>query len=959
MQLNHLAGAVVFVSMLAFVSYAETTTAQLVLSGVATTSGALVDMSAPGAVFLDWNTKDKENIFDLSMPWGVNGVRAELLENAVVVATSTLNVRTPFAQRVSFTRDVPDDGYYVYQVNLCSGVATSTGCTLSPEVALVVRSGKVLLESSLSPDEQTVERARELAEQEDLRVASYMEAEGARMRGLVPESSGLESLQAHAESNIERIRRLVMNDAQRMLFAPSNYISRSAFFEAVQKFPAFCNESDGSETLDAACARELSAIIAYATYYTSKSNTNIRSGMMYPAGIISLLGNDVRRFERMFPSKEGDFALRIKAHPDDALLALLWWYMTPQSPEPDPHSALLGIWQPNSIDSARGLHPGFGATINIATHGKSCAGGDAAEVGPILRTHYTDFLKGFGMKDDHHDLCALQYPFSIGGSAFLPQYWEQKEDGSACVLGFKENIFFTQDTSSRVRCTTATIGATGTTPVVSASDYRKAALMQRTLIERIGTGDGLYAKARADIDPRVQLGAAIVGSYPYWRAYASGTQPEQIPFARINTLFVEGAYPGDGGALQYRDAALLNDYFFTGDCFREECARGLSHQLELAHLRYPKVQLILSVGGWDGSSNFTKMSDDKFRKKFIESIRDELSAHAYWGGVDINWMYPSSATSSDFTNGGGDKETMRHILIDLRNMENALYENDGISRKLYLGVGATEDASNGVGLGDVAPFVDAVHLITYDLHGPWEKQTGHGAQLFATNIAGDSLSVANAVTIVRKAGVPAKKIIIGIPYYGRMWSAVPLGSNKLLPGFGIATNATSTATLIDYRTIVRNVLGKGEYQYYEDVLRGAAYLYDGDRFVSYDPPEIIEKKMQYVWNDGFGGVLLADIMGDDGILQDRVLSVLAAQAEKKSCKLSRKPDRNLASNSRGADVFALQTFLACLGDIPEHIDINGNYGVATEEGVKIFQKAEGLEITGVVGKETRDRLSKY
>lgn len=959
MQLNHSAAILVLLSMLAFVAHAENSTRPVELSGVATTSNAVIDETAPGPVFLDWSMSGADSIFEFYMPWGINGIRAELLQNDEVIATTSLLARTPFVQRAEFNLKTPGDGVYAYRVNLCSGEATSTGCTTSHMVSVSVRKGEAILESTLPEDEQSIERLRELKDVELNRTAARMEAEMVRMRGLVPSGNQQQlSLEMHAERNIERIRRLITSDVRRVLFAPANTISRSAFFEAAQKFPAFCNESNGRESLDTACARELSAIIAFITYYTGSDTSSSRSGMQYPRGAVSFLGNDASRFMQIIPGKEETLEGRIKEHPDDALLALFWWYMTPQSPEPDPHSALLGIWQPNAIDKTRNIAPGFGAAINIATHGRSCHGGDVLPQGYVLRTLYKGFLSVFNVRDEYTDLCEEQSAFGIGGSAFLPQYWEPGRDGGYCTLDFRENKYFLQNPMSFSLCSSTSRGVATTTHPMLQESFAAAAHLLNVMMDRIGPGEGLHAKSSMP-DMRTQLSATIVGTYPYWRAYDGDTQPEQLPLTKLNTLFFEIASPGQEGELLLHDERLMNNEVFAGDCYREDCARGLLHQFALIHERYPKLNIIMSIGGWDGSAHFAKLSDTKKRNRFVTEVRTLLAQHPEIRGVDINWMYPSNLPGNDLINPGGDRETMRQIMIALRDMENRLYEDDGVVRKLYLGVGAGADNINAAGLGEVASLVDGVHLATYDLHGPWEKETGHGAQLFATNIGTDVLSVASVVTLARKAGVPAKKILIGIPYYGRMWSGVEPGSNPLLPGFGTPTNATSSATLIDYRTIATHVLGKGQYQFYEDALRGAVYLYDGDRFISYDAPEMIEKKMQYAWQDGFGGVLLADIMGDDGTLQDKVLSVVAAQSEKKTCRLSRKPDRNLAANSRGADVFALQTFLACLGNIPEHIDINGNYGAATEAGVKLFQKAEGLEVTGVVGKETRERLSKF
>lgn len=956
MKFNIAVSVLVLFSMYAFYSFAEDTVSTSTQSGIATTTIA-DDPYRPSDVFMEWHAEAANDVFDVVMPWGENGDSLMLLENGQSIASTTLTAHTPYAQRTSFIISTPVDGAYVYTAALCATHASSTSCRESAPLSLVVHDKKTMLEDDLSSDDQTIERVDELKNIQADRNVAYFRAQEERMHGLVPTST-LQFLIPDEESNVDRIRRIVTSDIRRALFSPANSISRTDLYAAIAKFPAFCNESSVEESLDGACARELSALIAYITYYTSTGGVVSNMGMRNPPAAAFLIGNDMTRFQRMFPSADNiqysTLASRFEAHPEDAYLAVLWWFMTPQSPEPDPHSALLGIWVPNRMDRSRGLTPGFGATVNIATHGRSCKGGDAFDQGYALRSLYRTFLTSFRVSDTMSDLCVTQDAFAFLGGAFVPQYWNPIASASRCELGVVENNYFVQDPSSLKRCVTDMHGATSSETLPMNNQYVLAEKALANLTARIGRGLGLSGGRSEENDPRIQLGAVIAGTYGNDRTEQDFAQPESIPFTKINTLFYEGALPGTDGALVFRDTTILSDKLFAGDCFREECARGLFHQFLLAHKQYPSTAFILSIGGWDGSSNFSVLADDAKREKFITDIREFLVQHPEFIGIDLSWMYPIADARTNT-----DTETMRRLVTGIRSMLNALYENDGVLRKFYLGVGASKEEVIAAGLPIISSMVDGVHVVTYDLHGPWENKAGHDAQLFATNIGGDTLSVASAVTEVHKAGVPAKKIIVGIPYYGRMWNGVDAGDNPLLPGLGVAVHSTSTATLVDYRTVAHALLGKGQFQYYEDILRGAAYLYDGTRFVSYDTPEMIEKKMQYVWQDGFGGVLLADLMGDDGTLQDRVLSVIATQSEKKSCRLHRQPERNLASNSRGADVYALQTFLSCLGDIPSHIDINGNYGVATEDGVKRFQQAEGLDVTGVVGEQTRARLATY
>lgn len=63
--------------------------------------------------------------------------------------------------------------------------------------------------------------------------------------------------------------------------------------------------------------------------------------------------------------------------------------------------------------------------------------------------------------------------------------------------------------------------------------------------------------------------------------------------------------------------------------------------------------------------------------------------------------------------------------------------------------------------------------MTYDLHGAWDKTTGHNANLrqYETGVAAaDSYDVATAINYWLDNGAPKEKLIMGLPLYGRTFS---------------------------------------------------------------------------------------------------------------------------------------------------------------------------------------------
>jgi chitinase len=53
---------------------------------------------------------------------------------------------------------------------------------------------------------------------------------------------------------------------------------------------------------------------------------------------------------------------------------------------------------------------------------------------------------------------------------------------------------------------------------------------------------------------------------------------------------------------------------------------------------------------------------------------------------------------------------------------------------------------------------------------------------------------------------------------------------------------------------------------FRDDANGAVWKYDGTTFWSYDDPQLIQAKGQYVKSGGLGGLMMWSLDGDDGSL---------------------------------------------------------------------------------------------
>jgi len=272
----------------------------------------------------------------------------------------------------------------------------------------------------------------------------------------------------------------------------------------------------------------------------------------------------------------------------------------------------------------------------------------------------------------------------------------------------------------------------------------------------------------------------------------------------------------------------------------------------------PRLTVLVSVGGWLWSTNFSDMAlTAESRRTFEESVMEFL-AHYDLDGLDIDWEYPGLPGAGHPFH-AEDKLNFTALLEELRSRFDA--EARKTHRRLYLTIamGAGDDVIAHTEMRKVQRYVDTVNLMTYDYYeADSDKTTGHHAPMFADPADPKKASSDETVRVYEKAGVPAEKILLGVPFYGRVWGDVPDKNHGLFqPGKEIkGVNA-------QYSSIVSDMLGKGYTRYWDDAAK-APYLYNAEKriFVSYEDPESLGVKCKYVREHKLGGVMFWEYFGD-------------------------------------------------------------------------------------------------
>lgn len=160
-------------------------------------------------------------------------------------------------------------------------------------------------------------------------------------------------------------------------------------------------------------------------------------------------------------------------------------------------------------------------------------------------------------------------------------------------------------------------------------------------------------------------------------------------------------------------------------------------------------------------------------------------------------------------------------------------------------------------LAEMDRYLDFWNLMAYDYAGSWDSKAGHQANWNPdpSNSSCTPFSTANALHDYIAAGVPANKIVVGMPLYGRSF-ANTAGPGSAFQGLGQGTWETG---VYDYKALP--VDGASVQN---DLNVGASWSYDqaSRMMVSYDTPAMVEMKADLIKDMGLGGAMYWESSGD-------------------------------------------------------------------------------------------------
>lgn len=358
----------------------------------------------------------------------------------------------------------------------------------------------------------------------------------------------------------------------------------------------------------------------------------------------------------------------------------------------------------------------------------------------------------------------------------------------------------------------------------------------------------------------VFLGAAALAcAPPLARAQATG-HPEIIGYVFPNLPGDRALTAADVRADQLTRInyafALIKDGRVVEGAPNDAANLGVLTGLRASH---PGLKILISVGGWLGSGGFSDaaLTPDS-RKLFIDSALDFVKRYDL-DGLDIDWEYPGLAGAGNHFR-PEDGANFNRLLKDLRARFDAQAQTTRKPLLLTIAAGASMLYLKHTQLGEGQRYLDTVNLMTYDFYESGDGKptpTGNHAPLFADPADPQKASSAAMVQAFEQAGVPAAKIVLGVPFYGHTWGNVPPANH------GLFQTGVAVPNLHAEYPDVQAMLHNGFTRYWDnDAQVPYAYNATTRQFVSYEDPESLERKCAYVRDQHLGGVMFWQYLSD-------------------------------------------------------------------------------------------------
>lgn len=396
------------------------------------------------------------------------------------------------------------------------------------------------------------------------------------------------------------------------------------------------------------------------------------------------------------------------------------------------------------------------------------------------------------------------------------------------------------------------------------------------LVEGRGLRDNDTLGARAHGNGVMAHGNKIICYYTNWSQYRPGTgkfYPEDIDASLCTHLlfsFAKVVKQGDGFGLAPYEWNDLDETWMEGMYTRFNKLKN----------KNPGLKTLIAVGGWNhGSGEFSNMvASEAGINSFVQNSMQFARENGF-DGLDLDWEYPAKCSTD--CSPASDAEGFRRLCEVYRQKINSENTSDKFLLSAAVGIGRDKvyDWQGESGTPSYEPkhltdHLDFVNLMSYDMHGHWECETGHHALSHKIPYDDRLDGTTNLEWVLDNwiaLGADPKKLALGLAAFGRSFALADENNNGYLAPAksswtGLCSGSPGPYTreggYLAYYEVCEKVRSHG--WSVEWLADGAVpYAHGEGDWVGYDNVESINYKVDMAKYYGLGGIMWWAIDIDD------------------------------------------------------------------------------------------------
>lgn len=361
----------------------------------------------------------------------------------------------------------------------------------------------------------------------------------------------------------------------------------------------------------------------------------------------------------------------------------------------------------------------------------------------------------------------------------------------------------------------------------------------------------------------------VVGYLASWGVRSKGTSIAKLPARHLTHIFYAFADIAKDGSV-----TLGNSCTDVGACGKgaalPRIAAGNFGELRKLKARYPHLKLAISVGGWGGSARFSDAAlTESARKRFATSALDLFIRRwpGLFDGVDIDWEFPVQGGLKGNVERPEDKQNFTLMLAELRRELDEQGKKDKRHYELTIAASARPSEIANIEIARIVPLLDFINVMTYDYHTGGSIAHFNAPLYPAANDPTPELTVDASMRAFEAGGVPPDKLLVGVPFFAKAYGGVAnVNAGLLQPSTSAPKDWRDSDG--DWRRLSVTRLTNGRYTRHWEPSAKVPWLYNASTgtWISYDDPESVRAKADYVRGHGLGGLVIWELGGDDGRL---------------------------------------------------------------------------------------------